>query len=619
MSGTQPVSKRSQFAKSAPVPGPWPGSGDIDQAASALILTHVRDGVVVQDLQARIEWVNPACEEMFGWTLDEMRGRRPQDFLIPPEVRPLPNELADFRYDLTSPIFEHNRIVECQHRDGTRFWTQLSFAIVDTGTGEALEKVVITCRNVSDQVRTEQALRQVQVDLEYAAHHDELTGLANRKMLTKYLLSEQIKAQIARRDIGVLQIDIDKFKEVNDTLGHAAGDATLAHVAEALREKCRPDDLVCRTGGDEFLLFCPGLSTASALTQQAEVIRAAIEAPLQWTSQVIRVGASIGASLPPHPDTSGEALIQMADQALYEAKNRGRGRVVVYTETLGRAQTAQIKLARDLRVAVAEKQFEIYLQPQLCLRRARIIGCEALLRWRHPDRGLLRPGAFLRAAERNGLLTEVDYLSMTLALDALQMLRSNGFDGVGMALNVSSTVLADVNYPGLLNWALQARGIAPEDICVEVLETSILDRNGQDAMKAINRLKQLGVRVALDDFGIGYAGLAHMSTFDIDAIKLDRSMISRLEGDPRNRAVVRSIIRLSDLLGMQVVAEGVETQNQLDILRRTCCPVIQGFGLAHPMPVDKMVAWLRRAHVDGIVQFGGADLNLELTPKPRAS
>jgi EAL domain-containing protein (putative c-di-GMP-specific phosphodiesterase class I) len=355
------------------------------------------------------------------------------------------------------------------------------------------------------------------------------------------------------------------------------------------------------------------------LTQQAEAIRAAIEGPLQWTSQVIRVGASIGASLPPHPDTSGEALIQMADQALYEAKNRGRGRVVVYTETLGRAQTAQIKLARDLRVAVAEKQFEIYLQPQLCLRRARIIGCEALLRWRHPDRGLLRPGAFLRAAERNGLLAEVDYLSMTLALDALQMLRSNGFDGVGMSLNVSSTVLADVNYPGLLNWALQARGIAPEDICVEVLETSILDRNGQDAMKAINRLKQLGVRVALDDFGIGYAGLAHMSTFDIDAIKLDRSMISRLEGDPRNRAVVRSIIRLSDLLGMQVVAEGVETQNQLDILRRTCCPVIQGFGLAHPMPVDKMVAWLRRAHVDGIVQFGGADLNLELTPKPRAS
>ncbi len=197
----------------------------------------------------------------------------------------------------------------------------------------------------------------------------------------------------------------------------------------------------------------------------------------------------------------------------------------------------------------------MHLQPQLSLSQNRIVGCEALLRWNHPERGLLLPGDFLCPAERNGVLAEIDYISMNRALDALVHLRDAGFGDLRMAINVSSSILADVNYPGLLDWALQSRGLAPDDICVEILETTIFERAGLDVTTAINRLKRLGVRVALDDFGTGYAGLAHMAAFDIDAIKLDRSMISQLETDPRNRAVVRSIIRLSALLGMQVVAE----------------------------------------------------------------
>jgi EAL domain-containing protein (putative c-di-GMP-specific phosphodiesterase class I) len=307
------------------------------------------------------------------------------------------------------------------------------------------------------------------------------------------------------------------------------------------------------------------------------------------------------------PGTTGEALIQRADQALYAAKREGRNQVMCYAEALGQEQKIQQRLAQDLKTAVADNQFEIHLQPQLHLGQNKITACEALLRWNHPTRGLLPPTDFLAAAERNGLLTEIDYISMNLSLDALVELRRSGFHELGLAINVSSSILSDVNYPGLLDWALQSRGIEPGAIYVEILETTILDDSGMDVVAAVDRLKRLGVRVALDDFGTGYAGLAHMSAFDIDAIKLDRSMIARLEDDPRNRIIIRSIIRLGMLLNLKVVAEGVEKYGQLEILQRTHCPMIQGFGLARPMCVQDTIEWLEQAEGDGKVLFTGID------------
>ncbi len=306
-----------------------------------LILNRVRDGIVLQDMQARIEWINPACEAMYGWNLEDMRGRRPLEFLIPPEDRPPSDQIEQFRYDPESALFRQFKISQHMRRDGSRFWNQQSFALLDLGPKESDRKVVITCRDVTDQVHTETALRQVQVDLEHAAHHDDLTGLGNRKKLTRFLETASARARIARHEIGVLQLDIDKFKDINDTLGHAAGDTTLVHIAQALRSNCAPDDLACRTGGDEFLLICPGISSREQLIARAKTLRAAIQKPLQWTSQIIEVDTSIGASLPERPGTSGEELIQMADQALYAAKDSGRGQVMFSRPTLDRSRKAR--------------------------------------------------------------------------------------------------------------------------------------------------------------------------------------------------------------------------------------------------------------------------------------
>jgi PAS domain S-box-containing protein len=213
-------------------------SGDAAQALFRRIVAGAQDGIVVQDMSARIEWVNPACERLYGWPLDQMQGRKPQEFILPPEARPPEAEIAGFRYDPRSALFGRYQLSRHIRRDGTTFWNQQSFALLDLGAGG--QKVVITCRDVTDQVSTEQALRQVQVDLRHAAHHDDLTGLANRKKLAEYLASAPVRAAMARGALGVLVIDIDKFKEINDSLGHRAGDRTLAHVAALLARVILP-------------------------------------------------------------------------------------------------------------------------------------------------------------------------------------------------------------------------------------------------------------------------------------------------------------------------------------------------------------------------------------------
>ncbi len=559
---------------------------------SDLILDQARDGICLQDIHGRVEWMNPACEAMFGWTLEEVRGRHSQEFVLPDESRPSPEEIEAFRYNPDSPLFGTSLTSENIRRDGSRFWNQQTFSAIELGDKDGQIKIIITCRDVTDQVNTNKALKQVQVNLKHAASHDDLTGLANRNKLSETLASERVMHLIETGRIGVLQVDIDKFKEINDTLGHAAGDATLCHVASALRSCTGLGDLVCRTGGDEFLLVFMGNVTRQELQMRANAAIKAIGAPLSFQGHPIHIGCSIGISMPLSENCTGETLIQQADQALYSAKNQGRGLAVFFTPELGEHYKQQQKLVQDLILALDEKQFEVYLQPQFNLEENQVVGCEALIRWDRPGHGVQPPVAFLDVAEKAGLLAEIDYTSMNLALDALAALRDCGFADLHMSINVSASILADVNYPGLLDWAMQSRDINPANICIEILETAILDDAEFDIMVAVERLKHLGVKISLDDFGTGYAGLAHMATFEIDAIKLDRSMISRLDNDPRNRVIVRSIIWLCRKLGVDIVAEGVETQCQLDLLRRANCPIIQGYGLARPMPLSDLLIWM---------------------------
>ncbi|SEK52140.1 diguanylate cyclase/phosphodiesterase with PAS/PAC sensor(s) [Roseovarius nanhaiticus] len=596
---------------------------------SQLILDHARDGIAVLDMAGRMRWMNPALERMLGWSLAEMRGRNPSEMIMPPETRPAPEALARFRYAPGSPIFDTYRVTRHMRRDGSRFWNQQSHALIDLGPSDSEKMVVVTCRDISTEIEVQTDLRRVKDDLEHAAHHDDLTGLGNRKKLSQFLASGTARDSLRRGCMGVLQLDMDRFKEINDTLGHDAGDAVLRHVAAALREAAGEDDLACRMGGDEFVLICPDIGSRSSLVRRAEAILTGASRPLRWRDQTIMPGISIGASMPGHEGSGsstdgmetpatldGETLIRQADQALYSAKEAGRGRAILYTPELGRRHRDEQQISRDLSAAVEHEQLCVHLQPIAHLGTNRITGCEALLRWRHPTRGLLHPATFLPAAHQTQLLSEIDYLAMNAALDALADLHAQGFADLGMSLNVSSSILVDADYPALLDWALQSRDLPAHAICIEVLETAMMMGGALDVTGAITRLRALGVRVALDDFGSGYAGLTHMSSVEIDAIKLDRTMVCRLGRDPRARVVTRAIIRLCAVLGMDVIASGVETQTQVEVLRRAKCPQVQGFGLARPMDPSAMVEWLRaRASLDGPLVLpdtpNGADTDVD--------
>lgn len=548
---------------------------------------------MLQDLKSRVLWMNRAAEDMFGWSLDDIRGCPGVGVTLGAD------RTTEFEYDLQSPIFDRFIVARHTRRDGSEFWNQQTFAKVEPIHKDQTMMILVSCRDITEQVQTETALRQTQEELRHAAYHDDLTGLANRKKLQTYLETPLVRTALKHHQIGVLQLDLDEFKDINDSFGHAAGDGTLIHVAEALRRSSGPQDLACRSGGDEFLLICPKIATTEALITRADLLLKEVRKPFHWRDQTLLIKASIGASLATAEVACGEDLIHRADQALYAAKESGRAQTSVYTTELGKTQTTKTQLSRDIQTAIDTGQFSIDLQPQMRLTDNRITGCEALLRWNHPEFGQLLPLNFLTIARRAGVLADLDYRSMNLSLDALQNLREAGHDTIVLSLNASAEVMADRNYPGLLDWALQSRGLSPADVCIEIQETAILQPDAYGITTTVDKLKRMGAQVALDDFGTGYAGFAHMSFIDLDIIKLDCAMIARLEQDTRTLDIVTALIRLAHQLGMSVVAEGVETQGQLDLLRTAGCPHIQGFGLAHPMPASDFVTWLNaQSNVD---------------------
>ncbi len=351
-------------------------------------------------------------------------------------------------------------------------------------------------------------------------------------------------------------------------------------------------NLACRTGGDEFQLVCLDIDSTQWLHDKAEALAEAIAQPIRFDGQEIRTSVSVGMALATPGIESGLELVKRADQALYQVKHNGRGKPVLFSEELGRTLLERDQLVADLRVALNDNQLNMFYQPQLDLTTDQLVGFEALIRWNHPTRGLLAPATFLEAAEQNHVLAQIDDIAANEALDTLVALSDIGHGDLKMSLNVSGQTLTDKKFPARLDWAIQSRNLAPSRICVEVQETMVLRSDGSAVAEALQKLKNMGIRIALDDFGTGYAGLAQLSKFDIDFIKLDRSMVSQLDKSRRNRKIIAAIVKLCGELRSSVIAEGVETTTQLNVLRDCECPVIQGYGLAHPMPYDRLMEWL---------------------------
>lgn len=576
---------------------PWAKRRSIEQNNKALyddrtvlemIVEHANDGIVVQDVFGRIEWSNPAYTRITGFEADEIRGRRPQEFILPHDEKPSDDEIASFRYDISSGILDSYEIVRNVRKSGEVFWIQLSFAVVGDENDPDL-RVIVICRDVTEQIEREEALKKAKNEVEHLACHDVLTGLANRTQLAEFLHKN---LQQQRERVGLLHIDLDRFKAVNDTLGHAAGDAVLVHAANIMQSLVRRNDLVSRVGGDEFVIACPNIRDEVLLAAMAKRLVAALQEPFLWQDRSIHIGASIGVSLSRSGSRDAEELLHEADIALYQVKAAGRGSFMSFNAELGTIHRHRQKLHAALVAAIRNDQLFTVFQPQQDIKSGEIFGFEALVRWQHPDYGILPPAAFFNVADESGLMSDIDRIVARHALDGLSAFRRAGWFDLRMSLNVSSRLLGEKDFVETLLREVTTRGLESDKVTVEILETTLFSHADEATPRAIQRLSDAGFAIELDDFGTGHAGLAHLARLSIQGVKIDYSMIQRLPSDRTSQAIVRAIIDLCHELGLHTVAEGVERPEQQTFLAKTGCSAVQGYGIAKPMPLTDALAWM---------------------------
>lgn len=553
-----------------------------------LVSESVSDGLVIQSLDGRIIWANPAFCRMTGQRLDNIIGRKPQHFVFPPDLRPPEDEIEAFRYD---PERDHLGLLRKRNirADGTEFWNELSISFRAGLDGQML--ALLCCRDVTDQVAREQQLRDASARLEHEASHDALTGLANRAALLDFAAGA---CRSAEGRLGILHVDLDRFKDINDTHGHSAGDAVLIHVAHALSDAIRTGDMAARLGGDEFVIACPGLNSLEDLRAIGDRISARIAEPCHWADRVLTITASIGADLAPAGAVDVEGLFQRSDFALYEAKRAGRDQLAAYDEGVHDRYVQTQELAADLRAAIRDKTLGFAFQPILDLATGTICTLETLVRWNHPRAGPLSPGAFLPLAEDLGLMADVDFLAMEAALDLKARLTVLGHAGLTVALNASSSLLAHPDFPPRLAQGMAERGLNPAEIGIEVLETVMFEAPGSKdlATELISVLRGRGHPVMLDDFGVGYAGLAHLANLEVSGIKIDLSLVQAAKTDPTSVQILESLIELCSKLGITSVAEGVDTVWMATRLQDMGCSRLQGWWLSPALPAEGIIDWL---------------------------
>ncbi len=436
--------------------------------------------------------------------------------------------------------------------------------------------------------RTAVTFREVRSfnEVKQQARTDELTGLANRRALL--LEGERVLATAtARRPAALLLLDLDGFKEVNDSLGHHAGDQLLRQMGPRLEAGLRPGDLLARLGGDEFAVLIPegGLDEAQA---RAERLREIVLAPFTVEGVRLHVGVSIGVATAPVPAATVIELLRCADVAMYAAK-AGREGVHVYVPDPQGGTGDRLRTMEELRTALESDELVVYLQPQIDLADGRVAGSEALVRWNHPTRGLLSPAQLLPAAEQAGLLRPLTDTVLELALTAAA--RWWPRRAVPVSVNLSAANVSDLDLPGKVAQALMRHGLPPQALTLELVEDTLM-ADPERGRAVLGELRRLGVRTSIDDYGTGYSSLAYLRHLPADELKLDRSLTADVGADRRAAAIVEHTVALAHALGLRLVAEGVEDDATGAVLAALGCDVAQGYAIARPMPVDDFLSWL---------------------------
>jgi diguanylate cyclase (GGDEF)-like protein/PAS domain S-box-containing protein len=472
---------------------------------------------------------------------------------------------------------------ELRHGDGSTLWIAATIRAV-RDAGGAVARYEGSLQDVSDRKRSEEQIH-------FQAYHDALTGLPNRLLLQDRLTQALAYAQRRHGTLALLFLDLDAFKLINDSLGHAVGDRLLRAVGERLSEAVRLEDTVARVGGDEFLLLLPHLAATEDAARTAQKLLDTFATPFSIDGHELHVSASVGAALFPDDGTDADTLLRNADAAMYFAKESGRNNYQLCTRALTARAVERLSLERELRRALDRNEFTLVYQPQVDLVTGRIVGAEALVRWQHPERGLVLPGTFIPVAEESRLIVPLGAWVLDTACRQLRVWRDAGFDTLRLSVNISGRQLPQQDLSALVTNALLGHGIPAERLELEITE-SVAMQNVEWTQGQLVALRKLGVRLAIDDFGTGQSSLSYLRHFPLSALKIDRSFVEDIGVDAVDEAIVRAVIALAHSVDLTVVAEGVATAEQLAFLRAAGCDEGQGHLFSKPIPAEELGPFL---------------------------
>jgi len=540
---------------------------------SRSLVHNSSDIITVVDRCGEIRYQTPSVGWVLGLPPAALVGRPVHDLLHPEDAAGFDRYLSTVR-DRSAPPPAPVR-VRMRHSDGS--WRSVETAANDLLDDPAVSGIVLTTRDVSDRLVLEERLR-------HQAFHDSLTGLPNRALFMERVVQAEADSRASGAPVAVVYIDLDNLKVVNDAAGHQAGDALLVTVAERLAERTTPQDTAARLGGDEFALLLVAPSTASQASEVAGQLLVDLAQPALVAGRQVRPGVSIGVAT---SDSLGGAtnLVRAADGAMYAAKRAGKGRVEVHRPSHHAAEMARQQLRADLQQALDGEQFVLHYQPVVDLVTGGITCFEALLRWEHPTLGLLPPGEFIPLAEESDLVLAIGRWVLDQACQHAGAWQRSGSRGAGVrvSVNLSARQFREQALVEDVARAARAAHLDPRLLTVELTETLLL-HDSAVTTRRIDALRELGVTLALDDFGTGYSSLSYLRRFPIDILKMDKSFLDEVPGNPRDEALVRGIVDLGGTLDLQVVAEGVETAEQAAALAGLGCPFGQGYHFARPMP-----------------------------------
>ena len=552
-----------------------------NQQRFRVLVQNSSDVITVCSVEGRILFQTPSVTEVFGYEPLELIGTDLNKLVHPEDLRPVQKSLL--RTAGEEGISER---VECRvrHADG-------SWRFTETSVSARLEDphvrgFILNTRDITER-------KHLEDQLVHQAFHDSLTGLANRALFRDRIQHALNRQRRQRRPLAVLLFDLDGFKTLNDSLGHAFGDQMLAAVASRLEGLLRPSDTACRLGGDEFAVLVEDLTGGIDATVVAGRILDSIRQPFVVEGKEVVTAASVGIAIADTFETTPDDLLRNADVAMYTAKGRGRNRFELFKPSMHKAMLDRLDLEADLRRAVERNEFVLHYQPTVALATGRISGMEALVRWNSPERGMVPPGMFIPVAEDTGLIVPLGAWVLEEACrQTVAWGHEFGMDAPStISINVSARQLQDDSLVPAFAEILDRTGINPANVVLEITESAVM--SDAEAMVArLHQLKALGVRLAIDDFGTGYSSMSYLCSFPIDILKIDRSFVSGVPNEPQKVGIVRTIVELGHILDLQTVAEGIELNEELEQLRALDCDLGQGYWFAKPLAVDDVMTLL---------------------------